>query len=123
MAAGFIIDASEAEALMKELAAKHAVLLADVKRVTLAAGRSMRQTARSLSKSQSMPGLSNSIDTKTKQTVAGIEVTIEAKSPWGYGREFGMGRSGPHPFMLPALEQGVPPWEAQISEVTGKALS
>jgi hypothetical protein len=121
--AGFLIDASEATALMHELAAKNAQLLADVRRVTLNAGRQMRGTARSLSKSSSMPGLSNSIDTRTKQSVQGIEVTVEAKSPFGYIREFGAGRSGPHPFMLPALESGLPAWEAAISEAAGKAIS
>lgn len=122
MAAGFIIDASEAEALMNDLAVAKAELLAEVRKETLQSGRAIRQTARSLSKSQSMPGLSNSIDTATKQFTDGIEVTVEAKSPFGLIREFGAGRSGPRPFMLPAMQAELPRWEAALSEAAGRAL-
>lgn len=120
--AGFLIDAEEARALAAQLAANHAIVLADVRRETLAAGRKMQATARSLSKSRSMPGLSGSIYTKTRQLAGGTEVTIEAKSPFGYIREFVAGRSGPHPFMLPALEQNVGPWEAAMAAAAARVL-
>ena len=69
-----------------------------------------------------MPGLSGSIYTKTKQSADGIEVTVEAKSPFGLIREFGAGRSGPHPFMLPALMAELPSWEAKLSAAAERAL-
>jgi HK97 gp10 family phage protein len=111
----FKVDVQGATELMAKIKADRTQLLADARRETLAAGRRMRQTARALSKSQTMPGLSRSIDTSTKQYVTGIEVTVEAKSEFGYIREFGAGRSGPHPFMLPAFEQHLPGWERALS--------
>ncbi len=111
----FRIDASDAEKLMEKIAATRVQLVEDVKAETAKAAKAMRQTARGLAKSKTMPGLSRSIYTNTKQFVSGIEITIEAKSPFGYIREFGAGRSGPHPFMLPALESHLPGWEQALS--------
>ena len=100
---------------MEKIKATQKQLVADVKRETSIAGQRMQRTARELARSKSMPGLSRSIYTNTKQFAAGIEITIEAKSPFGYIREFGAGRSGPHPFMLPALEKHQPEWEQALS--------
>jgi hypothetical protein len=63
-----------------------------------------------------MPGLSRSIFTNTKQSAAGIQVTVEAKSPFGYIREFGAGRSGPHPFIGPSFEKHEPEWEQALMD-------
>jgi hypothetical protein len=82
----------------------------------------MQRTARQLAKSKSMPGLAGSIYTKTRQLAAGTEVTVEAKSPFGLIREFGAGRSGPHPFMLPAVEQNLDGWEADMSDAAASVL-
>lgn len=117
MAAGemsFKVSAVGADELIAKIAATRTQLVQDVKDETSKAATSMRQTARALAKSESMPGLSRSIYTQTRQFAAGIEVTIEAKSEFGYIREFGAGRSGPHPFMGPALEKHQPEWEAGL---------
>lgn len=105
----------DVEPLVEKIKATQKQLVADVKRETSIAGQRMQRTARELARSKSMPGLSRSIYTNTKQFAAGIEITIEAKSPFGYIREFGAGRSGPHPFMLPALEAHLPGWEQALS--------
>ena len=105
----------DVEPLVEKIKATQKQLVADVKRETSIAGQRMQRTARELARSKSMPGLSRSIYTNTKQFAAGIEITIEAKSPFGYIREFGAGRSGPHPFMLPALESHLPGWEQALS--------
>jgi HK97 gp10 family phage protein len=120
--ASFLIDARELDALVAEMAANHATVLAKVRTATTKAGKAMQQTARQLSKSKSMPGLSGSIYTKTRQLAAGTEVTVEAKSPFGYIREFGAGSSGPHPFMLPALEQNLDAWEAEMTDAAASVL-
>lgn len=120
--AGFTIDATAAEALMLELAHAKLLLVAEVHKETMASGKAIQATARSLSKSRSMPGLSGSIWTKTKKYANGTEVTVEAKSPFGSIREFGAGRSGPHPFMLPALMSELPNWEAKLAAATSRAL-
>lgn len=112
----FTVTAEGAAELMAKITATQAQLIVDVKRETLAAGRDIQRTARSLSKSKTMPGLSRSIFTSTKQYATGIEVTIEAKSPFGYIREFGAGRSGPHPFMGPAGETHIPKWEDRLAD-------
>ena len=112
----FRIDASDAEKLMEKIAATRTQLIADVKAETAKAAKDMRQTARGLAKSRTMPGLSRSIFTKTRQFAAGIEVTVQTNSPFGYIREFGAGRSGPHPFMLPAFEEQLPKWEKALSD-------
>ena len=104
-----------ADELIERIAATRVQLIADVKSETSKAGKAMQRTARALAKSKTMPGLSRSIYTQTRQFAAGIEITIEAKSPFGYIREFGAGRSGPHPFMLPALESHLPGWEQALS--------
>lgn len=110
----FNVDAVGAEELVAKIAATRTQLIKDVKQVTSTAAKDMRQTARSLAKSKSMPGLSRSIYTQTRQFAAGIEITIEAKSEFGYIREFGAGRSGPRPFMGPALEKHQPGWERAL---------
>lgn len=115
MAGEMTIRVDGADELIAKIAATRAQLIEDVKRETAAAGKEIRQTARALARSKTMPGLSRSIFTKTRQFAAGIEITIEAKSPFGYIREFGAGRSGPHPFMLPALEKHQPEWEQALS--------
>jgi hypothetical protein len=120
--AGFTINATDALRLMAELQAAHSVLVSEVRRDTLASGRTIQQMARSLARSKSMPGLAGSIYTKTRQTVSGIEVTVEAKSPFGLIREFGAGRSGPHPFMLPAMMAELPVWEQKMADATSRAL-
>jgi HK97 gp10 family phage protein len=120
--AGFRIDTRELDALLAEMMANRAVVLPKVRAATNKAGKAMQSTARSLSKSKSMPGLSRSIYTKTRQLAAGTEITVEAKSPFGYIREFGAGRSGPHPFMLPALEQNVDAWEADMADAAASVL-
>lgn len=112
----FRIDVQGATELMEKIAATRTQLIEDVKRETSKAGKDIQRTARSLAKSKTMPGLSRSIFTRTKQFAAGIEITVEAKSPFGYIREFGAGRSGPHPFMLPAFEQHVPEWEQALAD-------
>jgi HK97 gp10 family phage protein len=125
MAAGdmtFRLDVQGADELMAKIRADQTQLVVDAKREALAAGRQMRQTARALSRSKMMPGLSRSIDTSTRQFAAGIEVTVEAKSPWGYIREFGAGRSGPHPFMAPAFEQHLPGLERALSDALERLL-
>jgi HK97 gp10 family phage protein len=120
--AGFRIDTRELDALLAEMMANRAVVLPKVRAATNKAGKAMQSTARSLAKSKSMPGLSRSIYTKTRQLAAGTEITVEAKSPFGYIREFGAGRSGPHPFMLPALEQNVDAWEADMADAAASVL-
>lgn len=126
--AGFNINAEAATRLMAEIQAKHTALLAEVRRDTLAAGRKMQATARQLAVSKSMPELRGSITTRTRQFANGIEVTVSPESPnrsgdeWGYIREFGAGRSGPHPFMLPALEQHVPAWEQNMADALARVL-
>ena len=112
----FRMDVQGATELVEKIAATRVQLVADVKRETLKSARDMQRTARALARSKSMPGLSRSIFTTTKQFAAGIEVTVEAKSPFGYIREFGAGRSGPHPFMLPALEKHQPEWEQALMD-------
>lgn len=103
-----------ADELIQRIAETRVRLVADVKEETSKAAKNMQMTARSLATSKTMPGLSRSIYTKTKQFVNGIEVTVEAKSPFGYIREYGAGRSGPHPFMLPAFERHYPEWESAL---------
>lgn len=120
--AGFTIDASEALALRAELEAAHTTLVAEVRKATSDAGRNMQATARSLAAHTSFRGLAGSIYTQTKQSASGIEVTVEAKSPFGYIEEFGAGRKGPHPFMLPALQSHLPAWEDSVAEAAGRAL-
>src|SRR5690349_8378979 len=120
--AGILIDTRELDALLAEMVANRAAVLPKVRAATNKAGRAMQRTARQLAKSKSMPGLSRSIYTKTRQLAAGTEVTVEAKSPFGHIREFGAGRSGPHPFMLPALEQNVDAWEADMAEAAASVL-
>lgn len=120
--AGFRIDTRELDAVLAEMAANRAVVLPKVRAATNKAGKAMQATARSLAKSKSMPGLSRSIYTKTRQLAAGTEITVEAKSPFGLIREFGAGRSGPHPFMLPALEQNVDAWEADMADAAASVL-
>lgn len=104
-----------ADELIERIAATRVQLIADVKSETSKAGKAMQRTARALAKSKTMPGLSRSIYTNTKQYAAGIQVTVEAKSPFGYIREFGAGRSGPHPFMGPAAERHIPEWEGALA--------
>ena len=120
--AGFNIDTRELDALLAEMMANRATVLPKVRATTNKAGKAMQTTARSLAKSKSMPGLSRSIYTKTRQLAAGTEITVEAKSPFGYIREFGAGRSGPHPFMLPALEQNLDAWEADMADAAASVL-
>jgi HK97 gp10 family phage protein len=120
--AGFLIDASAAIALAVELERTKTLILFEVRRATNAAGKAMQSSARQNAKSRSMPGLSRSIYTKTKQLAGGTEITIEAKSPFGYIREFGAGRSGPHPFMLPALESNLGSWEDAMAAAAAKVL-
>jgi len=120
--AGFAINTAELDALLAEMMANRAAVLPKVRAATNKAGRAMQRTARSLAKSKSMPGLSRSIYTKTRQLAAGTEVTVEAKSPFGFIREFGAGRSGPHPFMLPALEQNLDSWESDMAEAAESVL-
>lgn len=122
MAIEFRIDSSQVAALVAEMAANHAVVLSKVRVATTKAGKAMQSTARQLSKSKSMPGLSGSIYTKTRQLAAGTEITVEARSPFGYIREFGAGRSGPHPFMLPALEQNLDAWENDMADAAASVL-
>lgn len=122
MAVGFRIDSSQLDSLLAEMMANRAAVLPKVRAATNKAGKAMQSTARSLSKSKSMPGLSRSIYTRTRQLAAGTEVTIEAKSPFGLIREFGAGRSGPHPFMLPALEQNLDAWEADMADAAASVL-
>lgn len=114
--AGMTFRVDGGQALIDKIAQTRVNLVVDVKRETLKAARDMQRTARALARSKSMPGLSRSIYTNTKQFAAGIEVTVEAKSPFGYIREFGAGRSGPHPFMLPALEKHYPEWESALAD-------
>jgi HK97 gp10 family phage protein len=120
--AGFAINTAELDALLAEMMANRAAVLPKVRAATNKAGKAMQRTARSLAKSKSMPGLSRSIYTKTRQLAAGTEVTVEAKSPFGFIREFGAGRSGPHPFMLPALEQNLDSWESDMAEAAESVL-
>lgn len=120
--AGFVMNADDATRLMERLAENKAKLLADIKRETMAAGRKIQATARENAKSKTMPGLSGSIYTNTKHSVSGTQVTVEAKSPFGYIREFGAGRSGPHPFMRPALDEHVPAWEQAIADAASRVL-
>lgn len=119
---GFVIDASEVEGLAEELKRNADQILGEVRKETVAAGRKIQRRARELAKSDSFPSLAGSIYTSTKQTAHGVEVTVEAKSPFGYIREFGAGRSGPHPFMLPALEGALPGWEQALSDALGRTL-
>jgi len=114
--AGMTFRVDGGQALIDKIAQTRVNLVVDVKRETLKAARDMQRTARSLAQSRTMPGLSRSIYTSTKQFAAGIEVTVEAKSPFGYIREFGAGRSGPMPFMLPALEKHCPEWESALAD-------
>lgn len=116
MAGEMTIRVDGADELIAKIAATRAQLIEDVKRETAAAGKEIRQTARALARSKTMPGLSRSIFTKTRQFAAGIEVTVRTNSPFGYIREFGAGRSGPHPFMLPAFEEQLPKWEKALSD-------
>lgn len=116
MAGELKIDVQGGQELIDKIAQTRTALVADVKRETLKAAKAMQQTARALAKSQTMPGLASSIFTSTKHTATGIEVTVEAKSPFGYIREFGAGRSGPHPFMMPALEKHYPEWESALAD-------
>lgn len=120
--AGFLIDARELDALAAEIAANNSAVLFKVRAATNKAGKAMQRTARQLAKSKSMPGLAGSIYTKTRQLAAGTEITVEAKSPFGRIREYGAGRSGPHPFMLPALEQNLDPWEADMTDAGASVL-
>ena len=112
----FRMDVQGATELVEKIAATRVQLVADVKRETLKSARDMQRTARALARSKSMPGLSRSIFTNTKQSAAGIQVTVEAKSPFGYIREFGAGRSGPHPFMGPSFEKHEPEWEQALMD-------
>ena len=116
MAGEMTIRVDGADELLAKIAATRVQLIEDVKRETAAAGKEIRQTARALARSTTMPGLSRSIFTKTRQFAAGIEVTVQTNSPFGYIREFGAGRSGPHPFMFPAFEQQLPKWEKALAD-------
>jgi hypothetical protein len=116
------MDATAATRLAVEVARNRALLLPEVKAITSATGLRIRTTARQLAKSERMPGLSRSIWTKTRHTVAGTEVTVEAASPFGYIREFGAGRSGPMPFMYPAYQAHVPAWQAALEASAAKVL-
>lgn len=109
-----------ADELIGKISATRTALLEDVRRETAAAGKAMRQTARGLAKSKSMPGLSRSIFTYTRQLAGGIEVTVEARSPFGYLREFGYGRAAPHPFMEPALHKHLPDLESALSDALAR---
>ena len=112
----FRMEVQGATELIEKIAATRVQLIEDVKRETSRAGKNIQRTARALARSKTMPGLSRSIYTNTKQFAAGIEITIEAKSPFGYIREFGAGRSGPHPFMGPAGERHIPEWEDALAD-------
>lgn len=117
-----VINTDDAERVRRELEAAHARLVAEVRTETIKAGNSMRDMARVLAQSRSMPDLAGSIGARVSPLVDGVTVTIEARSPFGYIREFGAGRSGPHPFMLPALEAGLDPWEQGMSAVADRAV-
>lgn len=116
------VDASQAAVAAAELRAATAVLLPAVRAEVLRGGRSMAQVARGLAVSSSFPDLAGSIDARAENTGDGVTVTVEAKSPWGYIREFGAGRSGPHPFMLPALERVEPALLEGVAAVIAKVL-
>lgn len=118
--AGMSFRVDGGDELLAKLAATRAQLIGDVKRETAAAAKDMQATARALAKSQSMPGLSRSINTSTRQLATGIEVTVEARSPFGYLREFGHGRTAPHPFMEPALNKHLPEWESALKAALGR---
>jgi hypothetical protein len=126
--AGFIINASAATRLMEELKAAHVVLLSEVRKSTVQSGKAIQMGARGLvGSSASMPGLRGSIYTSTKQFASGTEVTVEAKSPFGFIREFGVtnlvgGSNAPRPFMLPAMMAELPRWEQSLAEATSRAL-
>jgi hypothetical protein len=119
-----IVNAEDAVRLMAELAAKHATLVAAVKVATIAAGREMASTAKGLAPhGPHTRGYANSIRSLVmKQSSDGIDVTVETTSPLGAIITFGTATSGPHDAFGPALEQGVPPWEAKLSEAAAAAL-
>lgn len=112
----FKVDFQGGTELIEKIKATRIQLIEDVKRETSRAGKDIQRTARALAKSKTMPGLSRSIYTHTKRFATGIEVTVEAKSPFGYIREFGAGRSGPRPFMAPAFDKHVPEWERALAD-------
>lgn len=118
----FVVDASEALRLMAEIEARRSVLVSEAQRETIAAGQRMQSTARELAVSRTMPHLAGSITARVKRSVSGVEVTIEAKDKLGYVREFGAGRSGPHPFAGPAAEQHMPGWEQSLAALLGRVL-
>lgn len=121
--AGFIVDASEAEKLSIEIAVNIASIMPNVRSATVAAGRRIQASARAKapkgSHTRRIPG---SIWTSTRQTVGGTEVTIESKDPLGAILEFGTSRSGPHPFMKPALDEHVDAWSQQIADIAARIL-
>lgn len=118
----FRVDTSEFGDLAAELQRNLTSLLMDARRETAAAGKEIQRKARAAAKSKTMPGLSRSIWSNTKNTASGVEVVVEAKSPLGYIREYGAGRSGPHPFMGPALDSTLPGWESALQAALSKVL-
>lgn len=122
-AAGFIIDASEAEALMNELAVKRGTIVAKVQKITLDHARQMRAAVRAGSpRSPYLPGFANSVDTRTKQFANGTEVTIEAKHPLGAVLEYGTARSRPWNMFGAAADVGIPAWETAIGDAVADLL-
>lgn len=123
MAAGFIIDATEADELMKELLDKRARIVTTIARVTLEHARLMRASARARApRGPHTQGFANSIDTRTKHYATGTEVTIEAKHPLGAILEYGTAKSRPWNMFGAAAETGIPAWEKALGDAVADFL-
>jgi hypothetical protein len=123
MAAGFIIDASEAEILMRDLADKRARIVTTIHRVTLQHARLMKAAARAgAPKGPHTKGFANSIDTRTKQFAGGTECTIESKHPLGAILEYGGAYSRPWNMFGAAADTGIPAWENALGDAVADLL-
>lgn len=128
--AGFILDASEVVKLKKEMEDNLAAIMPDIRSATVAAGRRIQATARAaapkgphLTKSgKTTGGLAPSIYTTTRQTVAGVEVSVETKHVLGTIITWGTSTSGPHPFMKTGLDAHADAWVEQIADIAARIL-
>jgi hypothetical protein len=117
--ATFSLDTSDATRLMEELDRNKAQLVSDVKRITLAAGRSMMaQTRAAAPNGPYTKGFRNSINTRTKQFVSGIEVNVESKSAFGTILEYVAGIN----MFGQAADAGIPTWQQDIADAVGRVL-
>ena len=120
---GFIVDASEAERLAADIAAKTAQLKAVIDEEITKAGKAIQQAAKERAPhGPHTKRIAGSVGRRVTKSQSGATAVVELRDKLGSVLVFGTSTNAGNDFMKPGLDDALPPLESALMDAVSRIV-